>query len=359
MRRILPAIGLFFLSPLIAEYLLGDLPVTMLVALVALAPMYGGAAVLIREVCRRFGWSWPSMLTLALAYSVLEETIVTQSLLDPDWGGLHLLDRGYVPALGIALPYTLFVLLLHVIWSMSVPIVLVESIVRERRHTPWLGRIGFTVAAIACAAGTTLNLLQSLRPGGFTASPTQLVVSALVVVALVGLAVVLGRRTLRMRTGGVRSRGADGWTPPALLLGLGSLVLTSAFLTAWYLGRKTIPSWVFVPAFLITYVAAVVLIATWSRRAGWTGAHVLALAGGALMTYAWHGFVTRPFVPTTPAVQLASHVVMGAFAVAVLAVAVLRLRGNQVIPALPATPGRAQTRSRCPAARPGAGTPSR
>ncbi|SDR86962.1 hypothetical protein [Actinopolymorpha singaporensis] len=74
MRRILPAIGLFLLSPLVAEYLLGDLPLTALYALVMLAPMYGGAALLVREVCRRFGWGWPSILTLALAYSVVESS---------------------------------------------------------------------------------------------------------------------------------------------------------------------------------------------------------------------------------------------------------------------------------------------
>ncbi|MET9019101.1 hypothetical protein ABZV93_03875 [Actinopolymorpha sp. NPDC004070] len=331
MRRILPAIGLFFLSPLIAEYLLGDLPVTALFALVVLAPMYGGASLLIREVCRRLGWGWPSMLTLALAYSVLEEAIVTQSLFDHDYGGmhLHLLDRGYVPALGIGLPYTLFVLALHVVWSLSVPIVLTESIVRERHDTPWLGRIGVAVTAIVCAVGVALNVLGSRKPGGFAASPAQLVVSALVVVALAGAAVLLGRRTERARSAGVVARTAGGLVPPPLLLGLGSLVLASAFVTGWYHGRPAIQPWVFAAVVLVAYVATVVLVATWSRRPGWTPMHQLALAGGALLTYAWHGFETRPFVPTPPSVQLASHVVMGVFAVAVLTVAVLRLRAGE------------------------------
>ncbi|WP_432834180.1 hypothetical protein [Dactylosporangium sp. CA-092794] len=52
-RRIAPAAGLFFLAPLVAEFLLGNLPITMLFALVALAPMYGGGALLIRELARR------------------------------------------------------------------------------------------------------------------------------------------------------------------------------------------------------------------------------------------------------------------------------------------------------------------
>ncbi|NLU74918.1 hypothetical protein HCC61_19930 [Streptomyces sp. HNM0575] len=356
MRRILPAIGLFLLSPLVAEYLLGDLPVTALFALVVLAPMYGGAALLIREVCRRFGWGWPSMLILALAYSILEETIVTQSLFDPDWGGrhLHLLDRGYVPALGIALPYTLFVLSLHVVWSISVPIVLVESIVHERRGTPWLGRIGLAVVAVVCAAGVSVNFFQSRPQGGFTASTAQLTVSALVLVALTGLAVFLGRRAGRRRADGEPSRSvagrsaagssAAGRVPAPLLLGTESLILTSAFVIAWYGGRPSIQPWVFAGAVLVAWLAAVLLVARWSARTGWTRGHQLALAGGALLTYAWHGFQTRPFVPATHAVQLLSHIVLALGALLVLAVAAVRLRAGESHPPRP-TESRESTES--------------
>src|ERR1700750_2662395 len=109
MRRVLPAIALFFLSPLVAEFLLGDFTFAQLTFLVLLAPAYGGAAVLIRECTRRTGRGWPTMVLLALAYGVLEEGLETQSLFNPDYLHAHLLDTGYVPALGIAVPWTLFV----------------------------------------------------------------------------------------------------------------------------------------------------------------------------------------------------------------------------------------------------------
>ncbi len=51
-RGALPAVGLIFLAPLIAEYLLGNLPITTLFALVPLALLYGGGALFIREVAR-------------------------------------------------------------------------------------------------------------------------------------------------------------------------------------------------------------------------------------------------------------------------------------------------------------------
>ena len=36
---------MFFVTPLVAEYLLGDLPLKLLTTLIVLAPAYGGAAV--------------------------------------------------------------------------------------------------------------------------------------------------------------------------------------------------------------------------------------------------------------------------------------------------------------------------
>jgi hypothetical protein len=58
-RRVAPAVGLFLLAPLVGEYLLGNLSIRDIVALLFLAPMYGGGALLIREVARRTGRGVP------------------------------------------------------------------------------------------------------------------------------------------------------------------------------------------------------------------------------------------------------------------------------------------------------------
>ena len=48
-----PRPGLFFLAPLVGEYLLGNVPLwSMIAGVFILAPMYGGGALLIREVVR-------------------------------------------------------------------------------------------------------------------------------------------------------------------------------------------------------------------------------------------------------------------------------------------------------------------
>ncbi|HEU4330104.1 MAG TPA: hypothetical protein VFR40_03245, partial [Lapillicoccus sp.] len=71
------------------------------------------------------------------AFGVAEEGLLTQSLFDPDYLGLHKLAFGYLPTLGIGLPWTIFVLALHTIWSISAPIAIAEAAFPGR--APWLG----------------------------------------------------------------------------------------------------------------------------------------------------------------------------------------------------------------------------
>ena len=129
-RKLSAVIALFFVAPLVAEYLLGDLPLKLLPALIVLAPAYGGAALLIHETARRTGRGWPTMLMLGAAYTVIGEGLVTQSLFNHDYlkMQMHLLDPAYIPALGIGGWWTLFMFNLHTFWSMGVSIALVEAL---------------------------------------------------------------------------------------------------------------------------------------------------------------------------------------------------------------------------------------
>jgi len=76
-RRAAPAVGLFFLAPFVAEFLLGEFALNGLPTLLVMAPMYGGGALVIREAVRRSGRGRPSILVFGLAYGMLEEGIVT------------------------------------------------------------------------------------------------------------------------------------------------------------------------------------------------------------------------------------------------------------------------------------------
>jgi hypothetical protein len=54
-------------APLVAEFASGNLPVIYVWLLVIYAPLYGGAALAIRDVGRRTTRPWPVIFTLGLA----------------------------------------------------------------------------------------------------------------------------------------------------------------------------------------------------------------------------------------------------------------------------------------------------
>lgn len=319
MRRLLLAVGLFLISPLVAEFLLGDLPITALAGLFVMAPLYGGGALLIREVCRHAGWGWPSMTTLALAYGAIEEGLVTQSLFNPDYAGKHLLVPGHIALLGIGASWTVFVLTLHMVWSIGVPIAAVELLASpERRTAPWLGRLGVIVTAALFLFGAAVTTIMTFRQSRFIASAWQLGVVVGVVVALIAIAAFLGRRH-RL------SRDREGTVPPAWLLGVASMAVTSLVTMVWYLGRDAVPGWLFVALVVTAHVVTMILISRWTKLPGWTPLHQSMLVAGALITYSWEGFVTsHMLMPALPAVQLVSHIVFASAALLLILAIVLR-----------------------------------
>ncbi|MGD0569306.1 MAG: hypothetical protein ABSA78_12960 [Candidatus Sulfotelmatobacter sp.] len=283
-RRVAPAVGLFFVAPLVAEFLLGDLPIKLLGALVILAPMYGGGALLIREVVRRTGRGWPSIFVLAFAYALFEEAFTTQTLFNPNYLhlNLHLLDHAYIAALGIGVWWTIFVLTLHTVWSISVSIALVEALVPDRATTPWLGRPGVVVTAVLFVLGAAASTAIEIKQDHYVASIAQFVVSGIICAG----AVVVAFRLPRRSTG-----QAPGWVPSAWLVGAGALAAGSVFMVvpnAWNMWAVAI--------YLVLDFAVIAAVLVLSHRQGWGGMHRLALAGGAALAYAWHAFIQPPAV---------------------------------------------------------------
>jgi hypothetical protein len=57
--------------------------ITMLAALLVMAPFYGGGALLMREITRRSRRGWPTLTMLGFAFAMLEEAYTTQTLFKP------------------------------------------------------------------------------------------------------------------------------------------------------------------------------------------------------------------------------------------------------------------------------------
>jgi hypothetical protein len=309
MRRLAPAIGLFFLAPLVAEFLLGNLPITMLPAILVLAPMYGGGALLIREVVRRTGRGWPSMLILALAYAVLEEAFTTQTLFNPDYLklGLHLLDPAHIRALGIGAWWTVFVLTLHTVWSISTSIALAEALVPDRATTPWLGRVGLGVTVMLFIAGAGITTAMTLHGDRFVASMPQFIGAGL---ALLALPIAAFRLPARQEA------HEEGDVPSPWLVGAGALAAGSIFLVVpnrW--------GWWTVAVYLVLDLVVIIAVSRWSRRVAWGGRHRLALAGGAALAYAWHAFPQPPVIGASGITDYIGNAVFAVGAIVLIAIA--------------------------------------
>jgi hypothetical protein len=76
--------------------------------------------------------------------------------------------------------------------------------------------------------------------------------------------------------------------------------------------RRLVAGWSVVAFYLALLTAVFAAVRVWSSREHWGGSHVLALAGGALLTYAWHSFVQEPVVGARGTVDLIGNAVFSA-----------------------------------------------
>ncbi|MGI5336933.1 hypothetical protein ACQEVS_05820 [Streptomyces sp. CA-181903] len=307
-------------GPLVGEFLLGNTPISDLGSLFLFIPLYGCGALLVREAARRAGRGWPTMLLLGAAYGLFEEGPVDQMLWNPHYGGVPfgLVYAGtHVPLLGTSVALLQDVVSMHMIWSICVPIALVEAFGREPRR-PWLGRLGLGVTGLVFAAGSLgLAALQYAYNDEFMASAGQWTVGAVLIVGLIAAAFLVGRSP------GPRSPAA---APAPWRAGCAAFALTSAYWAGQTLLRDHVPDWITAFVWLLLAAVASVLGLRWSRGRGWGAGHRVAVAVGALLTYVWAGFVQATDSGAPAAVALTGNAVFGAGALVLAAAAVRSVR---------------------------------
>ena len=246
--------------------------------------MYGGGAVLIRDLARRAGRGWPTMLMLGLAYALIEEGLITQSLFNHDYlkMQMHLLDHAYIPALGIGGWWTMLMLNLHVFWSMGVSIALVEAMYPAEADAPWLGRFGDAVVEAIFVLGSVANFAIGFKQNHFVASHAQLISVCVLCIAVGAAAFLIPARTRSVASGTAPNVWVTGVVALALGLGLMSVPPT------W--------GWGAFGAMLAIDALFLGLVWTWSRRTGWSAFHTLSLAAGGAVTYGVHAFLQKPLL---------------------------------------------------------------
>lgn len=306
MSKKLAALCLVVLAPLVAEYLLGNVSTRLLLGLPFLMPMYGGGALLVREVARRTGRGWGAILLLAAAYGLIEAGAFDGSLFNSGFDGL---DFGamFSPTLGFSPYYVFHFVVGHAIWSISVPIAMVEALFPARRTTPWLGPVGLSAAAVAYVLGGLLILSDSRHTGNFHTSPAQL--AGVLVVALV--LVTLGLAVRR------RPRPVDRPVPRPLVVGVLAFVATSVVFASP-------ESWTGLAVAATVLCGSFFAVVLASARPSWTPLHTVGLAAGALLTYAWGGFVVLDQHGWTSPFDIAGNLVLSAGAVLLIVVATRR-----------------------------------
>lgn len=306
-ERLLAAATLLLLSPFVGEFVLGNSPAPELYLLPVLVPLYGAGALLARELGRRTG-GWPSIALLALAYGLLQPALIEMSLFNPGFGGEDF-SALFLPELGFSPHYALVFIGGHFIWSICLPILLVESIgSRDVATAPWLGRLGLIGVALLFVLGLAMYLDEFQTTQRFVAPWSHLAVSALVVVALV---------TMALRWRPTRAAPRDGWVPAPLLIGFGALLLSSAFFAAP-------EDWSGIALKVVALAFAAFCILRWTRSARWTWLHGSALAAGTMLTYVWGSFVLISLMGRTTAFDFAAQIGVAALAIAVCAIAVSR-----------------------------------
>ena len=270
-----PGLGLYILSPVVAELVLGSSPpLTFLFFGWIDLLMYGGGAVIIRELVRRWGKGWPSILALGVAYGIAEEGLAIRSFFNPNWGGaVGLAGYGYVG--GINWFWATEMAVYHSVVSITLPILLVSVAYCSRRDQAWIP--GGSLARVAIGFVASILVCWAILPYAVGGAALFGCVAAMAVCYVVA-------RRLPARVSWPVGWGSGGTRPapkPRTVLRLSLAVTTLSFVLVFARGFGL--PFVVASVLLVTIVLA---MAAWLLRAsagiGWSDSHSVAVPLGVM-----------------------------------------------------------------------------
>ncbi len=269
-----PGIFLFFIAPIIGELLSGSTPPNSFfnpLTLLFLCFLYGGGAIIVRELTLYWGKGWPTLITLGAAYGIIEEGLLVKSFFDPHWKDLGQLGT-YGRVLDVNWVWSVQLTTFHAIFSIALPILIVNLLFPKRRAERWAGPRVLLLLIVMFGAVVILGSLFV-----FQYRPALLLY--LITFALVAALVLLARYLPRAIT---VTKNID--VPQPLRFGLvGFLGTLTLFLINWILPTTLTPFWVTILLTLLLAVAiAFVLLRMSGNGSGWKERHQVALVSGAL-----------------------------------------------------------------------------
>lgn len=325
MKRRWTVLTLLLLAPFVGEVMSASTPITDIGGLIFFIPMYGAGALLIRELVWRRKRGWVSIVLLGLAYALIEEGLAVQAIFNPggveaaSWG-LH--AGGYV--FGVYGMFAVAVCLYHAIWSIAMPIALVDLLFPRVYRKPLLSNRGLVVAAVtyALGVGVVAYIARTIVAPGYAAPVHLLVATAIVTTILVGLGLYLLPR--------VRTAARDRIFAPRLwqvgLFGiLAGFVFMSFFtMPVQYMPQFTKDAWPLVPLFGASLILLSVYftLRRWSRSSDWSKAHELCFVGGVIFA--------NPLVALTQSFELALVNRVGLMVIEALLLSLVIIRIRQI-----------------------------
>ena len=319
MRKTLsPAFVLFFLAPVIPELLTGSTPLANFLnpfGFALLVGLYGSGAVVARELTYRWGKGWPTILSLGAAYGIIEEGLMVRSFFSPNWPDLGVLAQ-YGRWAGVNWIWALQLTIFHAVFSIAMPIMLVNLIFPNQRSRSWVkGRTLFLLGAVL-AIEVMLGFL--LFP--YVPPPIQYLIAVLTVAGLLWLGKRLPRSMFGRRETKVRSQFIFGL--------VGALGTVAFFLVFWGLPSTGLP----VPVTIAVSMAYLMVVA-WIilRMTGnghlWSDRHQLGLVSGAVSPF----IILAPLrgLSTTQPKNLAGITLVALLLAVLLGLIALRIRRRE------------------------------
>lgn len=279
----------------------------MLGALAVLGPLYGGAALLIREVAVATGRGWPGVALLATGFGLAMTGLIDMSLFGEHrsdvegWSDLR--TPTLVGAWGVSVAPLVGWVSGHVLMSVGAPLAVLHAAAPSLRRRRLLGRPGIAVVVLLFAVAALLIRMDAHRV--YTPDPSPSVWQYVAVAAAVVVAIVLAFT----RLGGSPSVRPHRRAPGVHTAFAAAFAVMLAYGLTGY-------SWWGVGATVAALAAAAYALWRATGAPGWGPRHVAAAAGAALVARTAVGVLSPVPAGVEPAAKHGQNAVLLAAVVA-------------------------------------------